>query len=345
MADNYVNLPVEGTGGGGGGGAVDSFNGRTGAVVSQPGDYNAGQVTNTPAGTIAAVTVQGAINEIDGDLVSQQTQINNKQPLDSDLTAIAALTTTGFIARTGSGTAAARTLTAGTNISISNPAGIAGDPTIAFSGTLPIASGGTGATTAPAALVNLGVNASYSFSNADYTIPSTAFALAIFVGQTGTLTAARTVTLPAASSVPAGAVVTISDESGTASFTNKILMVPAVGDTLNGSPVAVDIITIPYNTSQLVSDGVNGWSHTIAEVQDGGTGISTAPTNGQLLIGNTAIDGYALSTLTPGAGINITNAAGSITITNTVLSASINIDGGQANSVYGGISPIDGGGA
>jgi len=68
-------------------------------------------------------------------------------------------------------------------------------------------------------------------------------------------------------------------------------------------------------------------------VADGGTGVSTLtdhgillgsgagavtvtaePSNGQLLIGNTGND-PSLSTLTAGAGINIANAAGSITIT------------------------------
>ena len=44
----------------------------------------------------------------------------------------------------------------------------------------------------------------------------------------------------------------------------------------------------------------------------GGTGVSTAPTNGQLLIGNGS--GYTLSTLTAGTGISVTNNAGSITI-------------------------------
>lgn len=47
----------------------------------------------------------------------------------------------------------------------------------------------------------------------------------------------------------------------------------------------------------------------------GGTGLSTAPSNGQLLIGNGT--GYTLAALTAGSGITVTNAAGSITITNT----------------------------
>jgi len=50
-------------------------------------------------------------------------------------------------------------------------------------------------------------------------------------------------------------------------------------------------------------------------VTSGGTGLTTIPTNGQLLIGNGS--GYTLNTLGTGAGISVTNAAGTITIANT----------------------------
>jgi len=56
-------------------------------------------------------------------------------------------------------------------------------------------------------------------------------------------------------------------------------------------------------------------STTALSVKSGGTGLSTTPTNGQLLIGNAV--GYTLNTLTPGAGIGVTNAAGAITVANT----------------------------
>lgn len=48
------------------------------------------------------------------------------------------------------------------------------------------------------------------------------------------------------------------------------------------------------------------------KIAEGGTGLDTTPTNGQLLIGNGT--GFALSTLTAGDGISVTNNAGSITI-------------------------------
>ena len=50
-------------------------------------------------------------------------------------------------------------------------------------------------------------------------------------------------------------------------------------------------------------------------VGSGGTGLTSTPTNGQLLIGNGT--GYTVASLTAGSGITITNAAGSITITNS----------------------------
>lgn len=45
---------------------------------------------------------------------------------------------------------------------------------------------------------------------------------------------------------------------------------------------------------------------------NGGTGTSTVPANGELLIGNGA--GYSVATLTAGPGVGVTNAAGSITL-------------------------------
>jgi hypothetical protein len=53
------------------------------------------------------------------------------QAPDSDLAALAALTGTGLVARTGAGTAATRTLQAGSGITIANGDGVAGDPSIA----------------------------------------------------------------------------------------------------------------------------------------------------------------------------------------------------------------------
>lgn len=49
-----------------------------------------------------------------------------------------------------------------------------------------------------------------------------------------------------------------------------------------------------------------------AGVSQGGTGLTSTPTNGQVLIGNGS--GFSLSTLTAGTGVTITNGSGTITI-------------------------------
>lgn len=78
--------------------------------------------------------------------------------------------------------------------------------------------------------------------------------------------------------------------------------------------------------------GVTG----ILPVPNGGTGLSTAPTNGQLLIGSTGV-GYALATLTAGTNISsITNGAGSITINATGSVSSVNVSGGTTGLSFTG---------
>lgn len=47
--------------------SVGSVFGRQGVVTAQNGDYTASQITNVPAGNIAGVTVQAALNELDSE--------------------------------------------------------------------------------------------------------------------------------------------------------------------------------------------------------------------------------------------------------------------------------------
>lgn len=71
-----------------------------------------------------------------------------------------------------------------------------------------------------------------------------------------------------------------------------------------------------YSLYNIVGGGLG-----IVPVASGGTGLSTIPTDGQLLIGNGT--GYSLNTLAVGSGISVTNGVGTITLDNTgVLSFS-----------------------
>lgn len=60
--------------------AVASVFGRIGAVVAMAGDYTADQVTNVPAGTIAATDVQGAIDELDTEKQAIDGFVPNETP-------------------------------------------------------------------------------------------------------------------------------------------------------------------------------------------------------------------------------------------------------------------------
>jgi len=83
---------------------VDSVNGQTGTVVLDADDIDDTSTTNKFADA-TSVAAAGAI-------------------MDSDVSS------SGFVARTGAGAYAARSLTAGTGISITNANGVSGNPTI-----------------------------------------------------------------------------------------------------------------------------------------------------------------------------------------------------------------------
>jgi hypothetical protein len=90
---------------------------------------------------------------------------------------------------------------------------------------------------------------------------------------------------------------------------------------LRGTPISS---VAPSTAGHVLTYDVNGnaiWAaptnsaNTISgvvPVANGGTGLSSVPANGQILIGNGS--GFTLATLTAGTGITITNTSGTITI-------------------------------
>lgn len=90
-------LRFAGAPGADGAGNVNSVFGRTGDVVATASDYDADQVDFTPAGNIAASDVQAAIEELDTEKAATGHNHDGVyQPLDADLTAVAALTTAAY---------------------------------------------------------------------------------------------------------------------------------------------------------------------------------------------------------------------------------------------------------
>lgn len=70
---------------------------RTGAVTATAGDYSATQITNTPAGNIAATTVQAALNELDNEKVVANAPITGATVGDATHVPIITYDTKGLI--------------------------------------------------------------------------------------------------------------------------------------------------------------------------------------------------------------------------------------------------------
>jgi hypothetical protein len=79
----------------------------------------------------------------------------------------------------------------------------------------------------------------------------------------------------------------------------------------------------------------------VLPIANGGTGVSSVPSNGQLLIGNGT--GYTVANLTAGNGITITNASGSITITDDNSTSEVTGSGSSGQvSFWNGTNTIAG---
>jgi hypothetical protein len=80
-----------------------------------------------------------------------------------------------------------------------------------------------------------------------------------------------------------------------------------------------------------------GSNQGVLQIINGGTGLGTLPSDGQLLIGDVS-NGYVLNTLTPDLGIGITNAPGAITVANTGVLSNIAGTGVSVSSATGDVT-------
>jgi hypothetical protein len=170
---------------------------------------------------------------------------------------------------------------------------------------LPVASGGTGLTSTPAnGQLNIGNGT--GFTRATLTAGS---GISV-TNSSGGITIASTVT-------PGTGTVTSVGGTGTVNGLTLTGTVTTSGDlTLGGALSGVNLASQVTGT---------------LPVANGGTGLSTTPANGRLLIGNGT--NYTLANLTQGSGISITNASGAITIAAT--------GGGGTGDVVGPASSTD----
>lgn len=120
----------------GGTGASDASGARTNLGLGTIATQDANSVAIT-GGSISGITDLAIADGGTGASTDTQARINlgveigvDVQAWDADLDAVAGLAANGVIARTGAGTAAARTITAGQGISVADGDGVAANPTI-----------------------------------------------------------------------------------------------------------------------------------------------------------------------------------------------------------------------
>jgi len=120
-----------------------------GAGLTGGGDISANRTISMPnvgaPGTYQSVTTdaQGRVTSGSNPTTLSGFGITDAQPLDGDLTAIATLSSTGLISRTGAGTVATRSVAAGTGVSVSNGDGVSGNPTVSLATVVTAGSGGS----------------------------------------------------------------------------------------------------------------------------------------------------------------------------------------------------------
>jgi len=103
-------------------------------------------------------------------------------------------------------------------------------------------------------------------------------------------------------------------------------------------------VFVTYPASRSVY--VNGTTITptnsgILPVASGGTGITTTPTNGQLLVGNGT--NYTVATLGSGTGISTTTGAGTLTVTNSGVTSNVAGTGISVSGATGAVTVTNSG--
>jgi hypothetical protein len=143
-----------------------------------------------------------------------------------------------------------------------------------------------------------------------------------YIGLTAALTAVRTFTLPAASTVPGGRIVTIQDEVGGISGANYLSFVPTGADTLNGA--SSYLLKAKYGGVSFRSNGTNAWNVITLAQRRAVADANYTALQGDSIVAYTSITAARVVTLPAasafqiGQRLTIVDESGSCSGTNTI---------------------------
>lgn len=214
------------------------------------------------------------------------------------------LTATSGTVTTLASTSATITALSGTNFSATS---------LTLANALKVGQGGTGVSSAPTnGQLLIGDGAGFILgtltAGTGVTVTNATGSITIAATGSGGTVTSVTASSPLASSGGNTPNITINSSTGSGA------VVLADGPTISSGTITT-LTSTTANITTLTGTNFAATSLTLTNAltrAQGGTGVSTAPTNGQILIGNGS--GYTLSTITAGSGIVVTNATGSISI-------------------------------
>jgi hypothetical protein len=128
--------------------------------------------------------------------------------------------------------------------------------------------------------------------------------------QGGGISNNQTLTIISNLAATANAVVSLNLTVGANATANNLTVTNRIG----ANTIVVGNTVI--NGANVTATNFYGvWAGNTVLIGKGGTGLTTVPTNGQVMIGNGA--GYTLATIASSNGISVTNGAGTISVKNT----------------------------
>jgi len=179
---------------------------------------------------------------------------------------------------------------------------------VTMTGTLDIANGGTGATTAANALTALGA---YPATNPSGYTSNAGTVTSVSVSGGG-LGVTNPTTTPVISQIAAS---NVSDGYMSSAYATKLNGI-AAGASVSSVAVSGGTTGLSFSGGPITGAGTLTMAGTL-NADNGGTGHTAPTVNGQLLIGDAVDEVWDKATLTAGTGITITNGQGSITIAAT----------------------------